>query len=61
MRTRVYIDGLNLYYVCPGRWQVAPKLNQAASYVRHIRPSMLKAAQLPDPIPGTAIVKPTDW
>ena len=50
-----------VFIVCPGRWQVAPKLDQAASYVRHIRRSMLKAAQLPDPIPGTAIAKPADW
>ena len=47
-----------VFIVCPGRWQVAPKLNQAASYVRHIRRSMLKTAQFPDPIPGTGIAKP---
>ena len=50
-----------VFIVCPERWQVAPKLKQAASYVRHIRRSMLQAAQLPDPIRGTASAKPADW
>ena len=53
--------GKPVFIVCPGRWQVAPKLGQAASYVRHIRRSMLKAAQLPGPNPGMAIAKPADW
>ena len=53
--------GKPVFIVCPGRWQVAPKLRQAASYVRHIRRSMLKVSQLPDPIPGTAITKPAGW
>lgn len=53
--------GKAVYIVCPGRWQVAPKLKEAASHVRHIRESMLKAAQFPDPLPGTEIVKPTEW
>ena len=47
--------------VCPGRWQMAPKLANVASHVRHIRPAMLKAAQFPDHLPGTTISKPADW
>ena len=47
--------------VCPGRWQVAPKLRTAASHVRHIRPAMLRGAQFPDTLPGAAVSKPTDW
>ena len=47
--------------VCPGRWQMAPKLKDAATYGRHIRPAMLKAAQFPGRIPGTTISKPKDW
>ena len=53
--------GKPVFIVCPGRWQVAPKLKQAASYVRHIRRSMLNASQLPNPIPGTVIAKPAGW
>ena len=47
--------------VCPGRWQAAPQLRQVASHVRHIRRSMLKAAQFPDILPGTDISKPDGW
>ena len=47
--------------VYPGRWQVAPKLRDAASRVRHIRPAMLRSAQFPDRLPGTAVSKPTGW
>ena len=44
--------------VCPGRWQIAPQLRNAATHVRHIRASMLRAAQFPDTLPGTG---PTNW
>ncbi len=47
--------------VCPGRWQAAPKLTQVATSQRHIRPAMLAAAQLANPIPGTSILKPAGW
>ena len=50
-----------VFVVCPGRWQIAPQLRQAASHVRHIRPAMLRAAQLPDTLPGIGISKPADW
>ena len=50
-----------VFVVCPGRWRIAPKLEAVASYVRHIRPQMLRAAQFPDRIPGTAISKPVGW
>ena len=47
--------------VCPGRWQIAPQLRQVTSHVRHVRPAMLRAAQLPDSIPDTDIRKPEHW
>lgn len=50
-----------VYVICPGRWQIAPKLAHVASYVRHIRPQMLRNAQFPDRLPGTTISKPTSW
>ncbi len=50
-----------VYVVCPGRWQIAPQLRRAAAHVRHIRPALLKAAQFPDTLPGTAISKPEGW
>ncbi len=53
--------GKPVFIVCPGRWQVAPKLGQAASHVRHVRRAMLKAAQFPSTLPGTAITKPAGW
>ena len=53
--------GKPVFIVCPGRWQVAPKLKQAASYVRHVHVAQLRAAQSPDALPGTAISKPPGW
>ena len=50
-----------VFVICPGRWQIAPKLANVASHVRHIRRTMLKAAQFANPIPGTMISKPADW
>ena len=50
-----------VFVVCPGRWQIAPQLRQAASHVRHIRPAMLRAAQFPDALAGAAAVKPVGW
>jgi len=53
--------GKKVFIVCPGRWQVAPKLREAASHVRHVRPAMLRAAQLPGTLPETVLTKPTRW
>ncbi len=53
--------GKPVFVVCPGRWQIAPKLAGVASHVRHIRPAMLKAPLFPDPLPGTNISKPPNW
>jgi hypothetical protein len=52
---------LPVYIICPGRWSTAPALAKVANYQRNIRPGMLAAAQLPDPIPGTTIQKPKGW
>ncbi|MYG41102.1 MAG: NYN domain-containing protein [Nitrospira sp. SB0677_bin_15] len=53
--------GKVVYVVCPGRWSVAPKLQNVASHVRHIRQSMLRDAQFPHRVPGTNIAKPASW
>jgi uncharacterized LabA/DUF88 family protein len=50
-----------VFVVCPGRWQMAPKLQAVASHVRHVRSAMLKSAQFPNPVPGTTISKPKGW
>lgn len=39
----------------------AASLQRIASFVRRIRPAHLKAAQFPDTIPGTTIVRPPAW
>ena len=58
----VTIDqGKPVFVVCPGRWQMAPGLRKVATYERHIRPAMLKAAQFPNTLPGTTISKPAGW
>ena len=50
-----------VFVVCPGRWQIAPQLRDAASHVRHIRPGMLNRAQLPDTLPGAGLFRPRGW
>ena len=50
-----------VYVLCPGRWQIAPQLREAASYVRHIGANALRAAQFSDTLPGTRIAKPAAW
>lgn len=50
-----------VFIACPGRWQIAPQLRAAATYVRHIRTAVLKAAQLPVTIPEIGISKPANW
>jgi uncharacterized LabA/DUF88 family protein len=50
-----------VFVVCPAKWQMAPGLQQVATYTRHIHKSMLAAAQFADPIPGTTIRKPRSW
>ena len=50
-----------VFVVCPGRWQIAPQLRQAASHVRHIRPAMLRVAQFPDTLPDIGISKSAGW
>ncbi len=53
--------GKPVIVVCPGRWQIAPKLMTVASRVRHIRRGMLRAAQFPPRLAGTTISKPQGW
>ena len=53
--------GKPVFIVCPSRWQIAPKLRQAASRVRHIRAAQLKAAQFPDTLAGSRIARPVGW
>lgn len=41
--------------------RVSPELKKYADFVRPIRTEALKSSQLPDPIPGTTIHKPSVW
>jgi len=54
-------QGKPVFVVCPRSRRMAPALRQVATYKRYIRRPMLRAAQFPDPIPGTAISKPASW
>ena len=45
---------------CPSP-KPAESLRRVASFIRHVTPSRLAGAQLPDPIPGTTIRKPATW
>lgn len=46
--------------ICPSP-KPAESLRRVASFIRHVTQSRLAGAQLPDPIPGTTIHKPTTW
>jgi uncharacterized LabA/DUF88 family protein len=47
--------------VTPGNTHPSRQLLKYADFARHIRPSALQAARLPNPIPGTNIHKPEAW
>jgi len=52
--------GLPVGQLCPVP-KPAGGLANVASFIRHIRIQHLQAAQFPDVIPGTAIVRPSTW
>lgn len=50
-----------VFVVCPQQRRVAPALERAATYARHINRSVLAHSQFPDTIPGTSIQRPEVW
>ena len=54
-------QGKPVFVVCPGGKRMASPLAAVATYKRHVRPTMLRAAQFPENIPGTSVSKPTTW
>lgn len=53
--------GKHIGVVTPGKRRTSQVLAKAADFARQIRPGALRAAQLPDPIPGTNLRKPASW
>lgn len=47
--------------ITPGRTHPSRELMKYADFVKRIRSGILAASQLPDPIPGTSIKKPSLW
>jgi len=47
--------------ITPGKTQASRQLIKHADFKLRIREGLLKASQLPSPIPGTTIHKPSDW
>jgi len=47
--------------IMPGKGHPSKELMKHADFVKRIRTGILEASQLPNPIPGTNISKPTDW
>ena len=45
----------------PSRGHVSKALRAQADFVRQIRSGALRSSQLPNPIPGTSITKPSAW
>ncbi len=52
-------QGKPVFVVCPGGKRMASRLARAATHKRHVR--MLRAAQFPKNIPGSAVSKPAAW
>jgi uncharacterized LabA/DUF88 family protein len=47
--------------ITPSKGKTSKELRIHADFVRHIRPGALQTSQLPDPIPGTSLCKPSRW
>ncbi|WP_299982326.1 NYN domain-containing protein [Desulfobacula sp.] len=48
--------------ICPiAKGHPSRELNKYANFTKKIRQGVLKSSQLPDPIPGTTISKPSKW
>lgn len=47
--------------IIPGKANPSRDLLQYADFIKHLRPTILKNSQLPDPIPNTNIHKPLEW
>jgi hypothetical protein len=60
--TRIVVEelGLPVGLLCPVP-KPAGGLANVASFIRHIRIQHLQAAQFPDAISGTVIVRPSTW
>ena len=61
MRLVKQYHGKRIGLVTPGTRRPSRQLMMHADFVRRIRPNALKQCQLPDPIPGTNIQKPSSW
>lgn len=47
--------------IMPGKGHPSKELMKHADFVKRIRTGILETSQLPNPIPGKNISKPTDW
>ena len=47
--------------VTPGAGWASRQLMEHADFAKHIRKNALQRSQLPDPIPGTKLSKPSQW
>ena len=54
-------QGKPVFVVCPSGKRMALPLADVATYRRHVRPAMLRAAQFPTKIPGSSVSKPATW
>ena len=47
--------------IIPGKGHPSRELMKHADFIKRVRTGVLKSSQLPNPIPGTNLYKPTDW
>jgi len=55
------IIGWVIYDSADSNYRPSKVLRRYANFIKHITESSLKSSQLPDPIPGTTIRKPSTW
>ncbi len=56
-----YHKNKTLGLIMPGKGHPSKELMKHADFIKRIRTGILASSQLPNPIPGTNISKPTDW
>lgn len=58
---RIHHPNKILGLIMPGKGHPSKELMQHAHFVKRIRKGVLSLSELPNPIPGTNIYKPSDW
>jgi hypothetical protein len=58
---RLYRPEKIIGLIIPGKGHPSKELMKHTNFIKRVRSGVLKNSQLPSPIPGTNIYKPSDW